>query len=155
MLKQLSLAFALLLCASTAFAQEAWRKGPDTGDQLCSGGVGPGTSCFWMFNNSTTDSPLVRIAAEYATVCFDPNTASATNTGATVRVQYVTSDDCANTVVSVNTSEPYEAKTMTGAATGGLSCLFSVPTGCLWIDPQSTSAVESMVKVTGAPGPRQ
>jgi len=147
-----------LLMAGASQAQEAWKLGTGANDTACSRGVGPGTTCFWSFNNDQTDSPVLRISAEYATVCFDPNTAAATLAD-TVEVMQVIGDDCSTTTGSANTSEPVNngtVTTLTGDSATSADCVYEVPTGCIWINPSGTvAAVDAVVKVTGAPGDRQ
>lgn len=154
-MKLILLVLSFVLVAGVANAQNAWRQGTGATDTLCSSGISPGAACFWTFNNDSTDSPLLRITAEYATVCFNPNTANATDSGATVDIQYVTGDDCSATTVSLNTSENVAATTLTGESTGGLDCLYEVPIGCIWVNPITTTTQTSVVSVRGAPVGRQ
>lgn len=150
---------ALAATPTVASAQEAWRRGPSTSSDLCSRGVGPGDTCYWAFNNDATDSPVLTITAEYATVCYDPDIAAATTTTATVEVMQIIGAACSGASASANTAEPINngtVTTLTGDSTASADCVYEVPLGCIWINPTgSVAASDAVVKVTGSPGFRQ
>lgn len=163
-LKLALLVGGLVVLSSTADAQEAWRTGPSvtgalTPDPLCDRGVSPGATCFFTFHNVATDSPVLNIQAEYARVYFNPNIASTNDTGATIEVMAVTGAACSGYSASDNTSEPITNGTLavlTGAtATNSNGTSVIADHGCIWIDIESTTTQDSMVKVVGAPVGRQ
>ncbi len=172
-LKLALLVGGLVLLSTSAYSQEAWRTGPSTSAQnaagtgfpLCTKGITPGTTCYWTFNNISTDSPVINITAEYAMLSFDADIA-ATGTGNTIRVHKVIGAACTgpSTVASDNDSEPIVfpaliaadawVTELTGAS--GIDIARSpLHTGCYFISPGSVTTEDGIVMLTGAPVGRQ
>ena len=155
----------VLVSTGVANAQESWRTGPSltgatTPDPLCTRGIGPGATCYWTFNNSTVDSPVIHISAEYATLSFNANIAAETfvNTMELRRVIGTACTGSSTTTATNNNSEPIHNGTtelLDGDGDSQQAFIFEVPTGCYFINPVTGGAIDSVVSLTGAPVGRQ
>lgn len=145
----LTTALAALLFAAPAWSQSNsdWKTAVSGGGS-CGGSISAGRRCFFPFTGGTS-STVKLISAEYATICFDPNTATDGTATAEVQVQWVNDSVANGATGSDNNSFAMLGTTLDGGDTS--SCIFEVPTGAIWIKVSSASGGEqAVVTVIGA-----
>ncbi len=169
LLKLALLVGGLMLLSSTSFAQAPWRTGPSivgaaSDDSLCTRGVTPGASCYWAMNGATntTDSPVIVVSAEYATVNFTANVAG-TDVGNSIVVFKVIAAACnSSATASENTASSLVFRhsivantwneSLTGVDTNNLSIgMTLLYTGCYFISPVGSADEDGIVMLTGSP----
>ncbi len=140
---------ALFLFAAPALAMaQNWKTGPLTSDSDCDGALRPGQRCYYPFTDGT-DSVIKEIRAEYATVSFDPDLATSGAATATVQIMQVKDDSDDGAAGSLNTSEPVNNDTLTGAPLDDY--IYEVPRGKIWVNVIVASTGEdAVVTITGS-----
>lgn len=118
------------------------------GTKVCDVAINPGTRCFYNFNDATDSVAFFIGATNGASICLDPNTASATATAnAQVVIRWCTGDLSDTTA---NTCGAVLAKTLTGDASTNSECVYDVPRGIAWIDvTQSAGGQSARVLIQG------
>lgn len=149
MKKFLGLFLIIFVFASTASADNAWRRGSETDlaavrSATCSVTLQPGQTCYHTYNDADTNSAVILVRTT-ATLCLNPDIATAGAATATIKLWRALTDS--RTIDANNWMEILSGQILNGnyLATPQTACILLIDPGVYYVESVTAPGAQDVV----------